>query len=471
MDPFANLSPLDHRYAVDDPAQFARLSQYLSEAAYLRYQLAVEVALVKGLVKMGIAPAAAAEDIERAAQLVTPAEVAAEEEKTHHNIRALVNCLQRRVSEPHRPFIHWSATSMDILDTARALQYRDATRELIAPALGELEQCWIEQTRRYAHTPQIGRTHGQHAVPVTFGFALAWYVQRLGDRMETILSAARRLVGKMAGAVGAYNAASLRVSNPQQLEAVVLGELGIKPAPISTQIVPPEAVLDWAHGLVSAFGVLANFADDMRHLQRTEIGEVGEVFTAEQVGSSTMPHKRNPWNFEHVKSLWKEFLPRILTVYMDQISEHQRDLTNSASGRFLPEVAAGLVQAANRLTRFSRCLVVDETRMRANLERSANLFVAEPLYILLAAAGHPSAHEAVRRLTLSPQAGKESVAELALADEELAPYLQRLSARERELLRQPEQYRGLAVQKAQDIAAHWAGQLQQWQSTGWGLSA
>ena len=90
--------------------------------------------------------------------------------------------------------------------------------------------------------------------------------------------------------------------------------------------------------IISAFGVLANLADDIRHLQRTEIGEVGEAFEATQVGSSTMPHKRNPWNFEHVKSMWKEFMPRMITMYADQISEHQRDLTNSASGRFVPEI-------------------------------------------------------------------------------------------------------------------------------------
>ena len=455
VDRFANLSPLDHRYAIDDPELFAALSRYLSEEAYLRYQLEVEVALVRGLVEAGIAPAGAAEAVAQAAAQVTPAEVAAEEQRTRHNVRALVNCLRRRVPEEVRPFIHWSATSVDILDTARSLQYRDATRFLVLPALRDLLRVWIDIARREAETPQIGRTHGQHAVPITFGFAMAWYVERLGSRLLSVERAVGALTGKMAGAVGAYNAASLRLPDPERFEATVLGYLGLRPAAISTQIVPPEPVLDWAHALISTFGVLANFADDMRHLQRTEIGEVGEAFAPEQVGSSTMPHKRNPWNFEHVKSLWKAFVPRIMTVYMDQISEHQRDLTNSASGRFLPELVAALVHAARRLEKVCRVLVVDRARMEKNLRDSAPLFAAEPLYILLAAAGHPDAHEAVRRLTLHPEAGKLPLLDLAERDAETAAYLARLSSAELEVLRHPERYRGRAVEKTRAVVARW----------------
>src|SRR5690606_694848 len=112
------------------------------------------------------------------------------------------------------------------------------------------------------------------------------------------------LRGKMAGAVGAYNASRLFFSDPDQFEVEVLRRLGLQPADHATQVVEPEYLADFLHAVVSTFGVLANLADDMRHLQRTEIAEVGEAFDPDQVGSSTMPHKRNPWNFEHVKSLW-----------------------------------------------------------------------------------------------------------------------------------------------------------------------
>src|SRR5690606_34313753 len=116
------------------------------------------------------------------------------------------------------------------------------------------------------------------------------------------------------------------------------------------------------------------------------IAEVGEAFDPDQVGSSTMPHKRNPWNFEHVKSLWKVMVPRMLTVYMDQISEHQRDLTNSASSRFFPELIAGVALAADRTLREVRRLGVDRERMETNLRSTLQTVVAEPLYVLLAAA-------------------------------------------------------------------------------------
>ncbi|MFS8572824.1 MAG: adenylosuccinate lyase, partial [Clostridia bacterium] len=239
----------------------------------------------------------------------------------------------------------------------------------------------------------------------------------------------------------------------------VLESLGLSAADHATQIVQPEFLLDYMHAVASTFGVLANLADDIRHLQRTEIGEVGEAFEADQVGSSTMPHKRNPWNFEHVKSLWKVFVPRMITLYMDQISEHQRDLTNSASGRFAVEMAAGLAAAADRLVRVVRKLVVDRRRMLENFESTAKSVIAEPLYILLAAAGHPDAHEAVRRLTLRAEAGEGNVWDLALASQELAPYLARLSEDQRRVLEDPRRYTGIAAERARRVCDEWERRL------------
>ena len=112
--------------------------------------------------------------------------------------------------------------------------------------------------------------------------------------------------------------------------------LNLKPAKITTQIIPPETLTDFLHSIVSSFSVLANYARDMRNLQRSEIGEVGEPYEEEQVGSSTMPQKRNPINFENVESAWKKFMPQMVTVYLDQVSEHQRDLTNSLTQRYIP---------------------------------------------------------------------------------------------------------------------------------------
>lgn len=458
---FQQLSPLDHRYHASNPELYRLMSSYLSEAAFLRCQLEVEVALVRTLAARGLCPASVADEVQAAAAQVTPQEVARWEQITRHNVRALVNALRDRVSDAAKPYIHFTATSVDILDTARALQYKRASQELVLPQLRRLLAALVALARREAATPQVGRTHGQHAVPITFGFAVAEYVSRLGTRLLRLEETAAQLRGKMAGAVGAYNASHLFFDDPEDFEREVLGLLGLEPGGHSTQIVEPEYLLDFGHAVVSTFGVLANLADDLRHLQRTEIGEVGEAFDPQQVGSSTMPHKRNPWNFEHVKSLWKAFVPRILTVYMDQISEHQRDLTNSASSRFFPELLAGLTLAAARLEREISRLGVDRERMAANLKASQEMVVAEPLYILLAALGHPDAHEAVRRLTLEAERTGRPLRELAQQSHDLRPYLERMSEQQRWVIAHPEAYRGIAEQKALKICRQWEGYLRE----------
>ncbi|MDI3546640.1 MAG: adenylosuccinate lyase [Halanaerobiales bacterium] len=457
-DIFENISPLDHRYSLRED-EFAQYSRYLSEKAKIKYQAAVEAALVKALAKTGICSNEIAQEVEAAAQEVTPEEVYEEEKKTRHDIRALVNVIQRRVSPEARPYVHFTATSYDIVDTANSLRYKEVTEELVIPTLKKLEKILMEIALREKETVQIGRTHGQHAVPITFGFAIAEYVSRLGTRIKAIEASSRQLKGKIAGAVGAYNASHLFFEDPEAFETEVLKGLGLEAGTHSTQIVEPEYITDFVHSLISCFGVIASFSDDMRHLQRSEIGEVGEYFAKEQVGSSTMPHKRNPINYENIKSLWKEFMPRMVTVYQDQLSEHQRDLTNSASGRFIPEIIAGLLSAVNRLIRVCEKLVVDRENLKKNFEQNKEMIVAEPLYILLASYGHPDAHEAVRRLTLEVEKTGQSLRELIQVKEELKPYLEQFTERQKELLVNPEKYIGIADKKAEKVVEYWKEEL------------
>ncbi len=193
---------------------------------------------------------------------------------------------------------------------------------------------------------------------------------------------------------------------------------------------------------------------------RTEIAEVAESFGADQVGSSTMPHKRNPVSFENVKSIWKAIAPRIITTYMDQISEHQRDLTNSASQRFLGEILAATAYAAGRLADSLDGIRVDRERLRANLALSRSLIVAEPLYVLLAKYGHPDAHEAVRRLTLDAERGGLGVLEAAAHDDALKSLVTKLTPDERRILERPEEYRGLAAEVARDVSREWRERLE-----------
>lgn len=416
----------------------------------------VEAALARGLAALGVCTAAQAEEIAAACEAVTFEEVHAEEEKTQHNVRALVNVIGRRVSPEARPFIHLGATSSDVWDTATALRLRDFTRKVLLPELLELERALIRLAREHRDTVQIGRTHGQHAVPVTFGFAIAQYVDRVGGRIVEIRRAADAQVGLLSGAVGAYNALSVIVGDPLALEREVMGRLDIPPARLSTQIAPAEPLTDLVHAVLSCFGVLANFADDMRHLQRTEIGEIRERFTATQVGSSTMPHKQNPWNFEHVKSMWKEFAPRMAAVYANQISEHQRDLTNTASTRFVPEIFVGFLDAVDRMVGLVQSTDVNPSRMVANLAYSKGMIVAEPLYIMLALRGVPHAHEVARTLSVAARASGRTVLEEAHAHAEAAAAFTGLGELERRVLEAPEQhYIGLAAAKVDAVCDHW----------------
>ena len=333
---FDNISPLDYRYYGRDEKTKEKLKPYLSEEGAVRYLAKVEAALTRTLAKKGICTKAIADEVEKASAQVTAQEVYEEEDRIKHNIRALANSIRKRVSDKAKPYVHFTTTSHDIICTSDAARFKDFSNNVLIPALANLERTLIYLALREKDTLQIGRTHGQHAEPITFGFAIAQYVSRIGTRIKAIQRTANNLRGKIAGAVGAYNASSLFFDDPESFEEDVLNELKLKPSPISTQVVEAEYMTDFVHSITSCFGVLANLADDMRHLQRSEIGEVGEYFEAKQVGSSTMPHKRNPINFENVKSMWKEFMPRMNTVYMDQICEHQRDLTNSATSRFIP---------------------------------------------------------------------------------------------------------------------------------------
>lgn len=452
-DQFDSLSPIDYRYWDEEVAK------YLSENGFTHYKLLVELALVRVLGHYGICPEEVVKEVETACGQVTTTEVYAEEDRIRHDIRALVNCIRVKVGECAKPYVHMTATSYDIIDPANAARYKGVVENVLAPSLIKLEGVLVSITLREAETVQVGRTHGQHAVPITFGFALAEYVSRLGGSIEALKEFAAKLPGKFSGAVGACNASSLFFDDPEEFEAKVLAELGLTPAEHSTQIVPPEALTRLLCEVTITAGILANLSDDMRNLQRTEIGEVGEEFEATQVGSSTMPQKRNPINFENAKSCWKIVAPRIITVFMDQISEHQRDLTNSASARTYGEVVAYVVSTAKRLTRTMRKLTVDHANLERNLAMQKGLVVAEPLYIILAAQGHPDAHEKVRILTLQAQREARPLEEVFAGDTEMRGYLDKMTPYQRQILSNPSLYTGVAAKKARTIAERWKQKL------------
>jgi adenylosuccinate lyase len=458
---YLNLSPLDHRYYLSNKKEYTQLAEYLSEEAQVRYCARVEAALLKALLPYigGIDDIASIEkQLDTATRGIDTEEVYAEEEKTKHNIRSLVNVLKRKVSDSVAHFVHLGATSMDILDTANSLRTRDCVRNVVIPIIIDLEDSLIRLCVKHADTLQVGRTHGQHAVPITFGFAVAEYVSRLGKSIERLEVKSSNLRGKLSGAVGAYNATSLISSDPEKLETEYLTLLGLKASEHSTQIIESEYLLEVLLEINTSFGIIANLADDLRHLQRSEIREVCEEFSKEQVGSSTMPQKRNPWNCEHVKSMWKAFFPRVMTFYMDQISEHQRDLTNSASARFVADYIAGFVFATARMVKILSSLYVDAEKMMENIRKAGDLVLSEPAYILLALSGVSDAHEKIRMITLESEKTGKPLLEILKKDKDawkrVCTQLEKVSAvKAEEFFGRPELYTGIASKKALRIAA------------------
>lgn len=459
---FLNISPLDHRYSLSESAVFDRLSAHISEQASIISCARAEIALVKAhLAVRGGLTADLERKLDSVAKDIDPSRVYAEEEKTKHNIRALVNVLKEMVPEAVAPLVHLGATSVDILDTALSVRVRDCVREVILPELRELETKLCEIAAREAATPEVGRTHGQHAVPITFGFAVAEYVSRLGKSILEIDARSKGLCGKLAGAVGAYNATSMIVRDPEDLEKKYLGYLGLAPSEHSTQLVEPEYLLRLLLECNVAFGVIANLADDLRNLQRSEVGEVFEYFSSTQVGSSTMPQKRNPWNSEHVKSLWKAFAPRVITFFMDQISEHQRDLTNSASQRFVADYLAGFTLAVARMKNVVAGLQADREGMARNLAGAGGKVkggvLAEPAYILLAESGISDGHEVIRKITLDAETNGitffEALKKSPDAFGRITAQLEKLGVADPAgFFANPERYRGLAAEKAERLA-------------------
>jgi adenylosuccinate lyase len=464
MTPFDAASPFDARYYFADAAFYEKLHPFVSEGAQVQYLARVEAALAQTLADIGACPRAAADEIAAACRNVTPEEVYEEERRIQHNIRALVNCIKKPLGKEARPYVHLFATSADIMDTARALCLADVARLVLLPDLTNLEIQLIRLARAHADTPQMGRTHGQHAVPITFGFAVALFVSRLGQRIEALAQAARNLPGKFAGAVGAYNALSLLPGrDPAQVEAALMTRLGLAAPEISSQVAQPEYVVDFVYALTSAWGVMANIADDFRHLQRSEIRELRDRKAADPnspvVGSSTMPHKVNPKDFENVKSLWKAYVPRFLTLLLDQISEHQRDLTNSASMRFVMEYVAAFAYGVHRLAGSLEAIEPDVQRMKELLDEGKDPVTAEPLYVLLAMTGHPDAHEEARVLARQARSSGKKLAQVIRETRSLDRYLANLTPEQKAILDDPANYRGASAARTRAVCDDWEKRL------------
>lgn len=347
-----------------------------SEENKYRTWMEVEIAVCEGLAHYGYIPAEAVAAIRQNARF-DPQRIAELERETRHDVMAFVRNLAESVGEAGR-WVHYGITSYDVVDTALALRLVRAV-DLIDEAGQQLQAEIRRLALEHLHTPMIGRTHGVHAEPITFGFKLlGWYAEM--ERHRQRLQQARKevAVGKVSGAVGIHANVDPRV------EEYVCEKLGLTPDPASTQIVARDRHATLIAHLAVLAGSLEKFATEIRNLQRTEILEVQEPFAQGQTGSSAMPHKRNPWNCETVSGLARVVRGNALAMLESVSTWHERDLTNSSVERIvLPDTCTLLHWMLRKLTEILRGLVVLPENMKRNLERLGGLPYSEHLMLAL----------------------------------------------------------------------------------------
>jgi adenylosuccinate lyase len=259
------IHPTDYRYKVDE------LEEYLSPAALLRYMLRVECAYLQALSKQGVCPSQFVKEYEKAAAQVTYERVRQLEAELKHDIKAVVEALKEQVSHEARPFCHLGLTSYDTVTNAHALLLKEVTARLLLPALAETMGHLIRIALQYKSTVQMGRTHGQHAEPTTFGYSMANYIERIGMGMLRIKLAAETFGGKIGGAVGTRASIGL-LANAEKIEAETLKLLNLTQINAPTQITNQEELANYYSQLLLCFGTLADLANDLRQLQRTDEG-------------------------------------------------------------------------------------------------------------------------------------------------------------------------------------------------------
>jgi len=413
--------------------------------------LDVEAALALAHAEVGNIPRKDAEKIASMASTiyVKVERVKAIEKEIKHDIASLVRALSE-VCGSSGSYVHLGATSYDIVDTANALQLKDALA-LIEEKLSEMKEILKKQAAQHKDTLMIGRTHGQHALPITLGFKFAvwgYEVNRHIDRLDGCKK--RVLVGKISGAVGTQAGLG---EHAEQIQELVMKRLGLHAAEISTQIVQRDryAELVCIYGMVASS--LENFATEIRELQRPEIGELAEAFEAsKQVGSSTMPHKQNPETCERVCGLARIVRSLSMPALEDMITWHERDLTQSSAERFiLPESNILLDYMLSLMCNIIANLRVDKERMLQNLNLTQGRAMSEAVMMALTKKGvnRQEAHEMLRKLTIQSALEKLDFKQVLLGDKLISG---KLSEKEIDEALNPTNYLGIAVKQAEKFA-------------------
>jgi adenylosuccinate lyase len=392
------------------------MARIWSDEGKLARWLDVDLAALEGWAEVGVVPAETAAEIAANAEPPSPQRVAEIEALTHHDVAAFVDAVSGDLGDAGRWF-HYGLTSSDVVDTALALQIRDAGA-LILEGLERAFASVVARAEEHRETLQIGRTHGIHAEPTTFGLKLAGWafeLDRNRTRLERALEGMR--VGKLSGAVGTYSA-----TDPE-VERVACERLGLEPAPVSTQILQRDRHAELLSVLAIVAASLEKFALEIRHLARTEVAEVQEPFGHGQKGSSAMPHKRNPVVAERICGLAR-VVRAAATVGLENVALwHERDISHSSAERVVvPDAFLALDYMLDRFAWLVEGLVVRPERMRRNLDSSHGLFFSQRLLLALVESGltRDEAYRLVQRHALRAWDEEQDFRELVRADRELA---------------------------------------------------
>lgn len=380
--------------------------------------LEIETLACEAMARLGQIPAEDARAIRERAKFSIP-EILEIEKRTNHDVIAFLENVADSVG-PAARWMHQGLTSSDILDTTLAVQMTAAC-DLLLRGVDSVREAAAEQARAHKFTPMMGRSHGIHAEPVTFGLKMALMHDEFGRVRERLAEVRKRVaVGKLSGAVGT------RAHLDPRVEEEVCGKLGLKPAALSTQVIQRDRHAEFSVVLALAACSIDRWATEFRHLQRTEVLEVEEFFAKGQKGSSAMPHKRNPITGERLSGLARVLRGHAVTAMENVALWHERDISHSSAERIiLPDGCVLLDYMFFLLAKLVRGLQVYPENMRANMEKSRGLFASQSVLLKLTekGLGRQQAYEAVQRSALKTWAGDgEFLANLA-ADPEVGAVL------------------------------------------------
>jgi len=439
-----SVHPIEFRYFSEE------MKSLFTEEAKLQNWLRVEAALACAHAGLGHIPKSAAAEIRRKASLkyVKLQRVKAIEDKIHHDLMAMVKALTEVCGQKAGKYVHLGATSYDIEDTALALQLSSALA-VIARQVDEIFRALLKLAQKTKHLVCVGRTHGQHAVPTTYGLKFAIYACEFQRHLERLAEARKRImVGQMTGAVGTQASFG---KDAGQLQKLVMQDLGLQSVLVSNQVIQRDRHAEVVFCMALIAASAEKIAKEIRNLQRTEIGEVCEPFSAGQVGSSTMPQKRNPHKSERICSLAR--IIRALTIpALENISlEHERDLTNSAAERIVfPEAFILTDYVLRQMRDILGRLFISEKNIRRNLELTGGMIMSERVMLELVerGCGRQEAHEILRQAAAKAFTEEKPFRDILLGNARIMAFLK---AKDLDRCLKPESYIGTAVNQVERV--------------------